>query len=267
MKKLIISIVMIFLTVVLSGEWVNATPMIDQQQPVIVNTVGGVAIGGTYEEKLAQVVTSGISGVLTEVRFPVACSSGDLVVEIQGVNAEGQPNGVVLTSQTIPGTSLPSFFPEVASFRSLPLSAPVSFSAGDRFAIVLSSAGECGVFQGPIGDSYSEGNAYFDARPNQKGVWVCICNFAGERFDLPFQTIVAPFIQVSISPTSHDFGSVIIGNTSAPQTFTILNTGIEDFSIGTITLTDTTPSEFYILNDNCSGQTWTDTDFISKLHY
>src|SRR2546426_9182096 len=82
---------------------VNATSVIDQQQPIIDARVGGVAIGGHSTEKLGQVVTAGSTGFLTEVRFPVACDSGsDLIVEIQGVTA-GVPSGAVLTSQTIPG--------------------------------------------------------------------------------------------------------------------------------------------------------------------
>lgn len=158
---------------------------VDQSQPLIDNTVGGLGIGGASEQKLAQVVTPAISGTLTETRFPVACSTGDLIVEIQGV-AGGLPNGVVLTSQAISAKSLPSFFPDPPSFRSLVFSAPVFFSAGNPFAIVLRSDGACGLFQGPIGDPYPGGDGFFDARPNTPGVWVPL----GTRSDLPFQTVV-----------------------------------------------------------------------------
>lgn len=168
----------------------RADSMIDQQQPIIDTTIGGLGVGGASQQRLAQVVTQGVTGFLTEVRFPVACSSGDLVVEIQGAEAD-RPNGIVLTSQTVPGATLPTFFPSPPSFRSLALSTPVLLSSGDRFAIVLSSAGACGVFRGPTGDSYPGGNLFFDARPNAAGIWVCVCEFAGDRFDLPFQTLVA----------------------------------------------------------------------------
>ena len=181
----------------LSNAPVGAAPAIDQQQPVIDATVGGAAIGGFYQQKMAQVVTQGVTGSLTEVRFPVACGTGDLVVEIQGVEAD-RPNGVVLTSQTIPGAMLPTFFPSPPTLRALALSTPVSLSAGDRFAVVLTSAGDCGIFQGPIGDSYAGGNAFFDSRPNPVGLWVCICDFAGDRFDLPFQTVVETRPSVSV---------------------------------------------------------------------
>lgn len=171
-------------------ERADAQSLIDQQQPIIDTTVGGLAIGGASGQGLAQVITQGLTGLLTELRFPVTCSRGDLVIEVQGVEAD-RPNGVVLTSQTVSGATLPAFSPSPPSFRRLALSAPLLLSDGDRFAIVLRSAGECGVSRGPIGDSYPGGNLFFDSRPNTAGVWVCVCDFPGARFDLPFQTVVA----------------------------------------------------------------------------
>ena len=60
---------------------------------------------------------------------------------------------------------------------------------------------------------------------------------------------------ISISPTSHDFGNIIFGNTSQLQTFTVSNTGDEDLIIGTLSITGSDISDFNIQNDNCSGQT------------
>lgn len=137
---------------------IAAGAVIDQRQPTIDGTVGGLVIGGQSQQKLAQVVTQGISGLLLEVRFPVDCAApipgeagADLLVEIQGVTA-GKPNGVVFTSQLFLGTSLPII--DDFGFRFLALSTPVFFSAGTQFAIVLSSPGACGVSQGPAGNPY-----------------------------------------------------------------------------------------------------------------
>jgi hypothetical protein len=173
--------------------------ILDQHQSVIDNTLGGLAIGGSSEQILAQVVTAAVTGFLTEVRFPVVCTGGDLTVQIQGVK-EGEdsqnlglyiPNGVILASETISGTSLPTFSPNPPSFRNLPFSRPPTISAGDRFAIVLSSNANdgCAVFQGPDGNPYSEGEAFFDARPNTPGVWLPI-TIGSNKHDLPFQTII-----------------------------------------------------------------------------
>jgi hypothetical protein len=172
------------------------TATVDQQQPVIDVSVGGLAIGGFYDQKLAQVVTAGQSGLLSEVRVPVACApAATLYLEIQAVTAD-QPNGAVLGSQTYPGTDFPPSFPSSGvTLRPIGLSTPVALSAGQRFAIVLDADGPspfdgCGIFRGPVGDSYAGGHLYFDSRPNTLGVWVCVCEFVGDRFDLPFATLM-----------------------------------------------------------------------------
>ena len=62
---------------------------------------------------------------------------------------------------------------------------------------------------------------------------------------------------ISVSPTSNDFGSVKIGIPSTPETFTIKNYGNADLDVGTISVTGTDASDFSIQNDNSSGQTIT----------
>ena len=180
----------------------DAAPVVDQQQSTFDTTVGRLLIGGADSQKLAQTVTAGISGVLTAVRLPVTCeATANLVVEIQGVTSGGlgEPDGAVLTSQTITGASLPSFPGGVVSFRDLVFSDPVFFDTGDRFAIVLTTGGTCQLVQGPLGDSYPGGIALFAARTVDPG-WHCICGFTGARSDLPFQTLVEsnPEVEVSI---------------------------------------------------------------------
>jgi hypothetical protein len=184
---------------------------VDQEQPVIDTRVGGLAIGGSSEQILAQVVTPGTSGMLTEVRLPIGCDSlATLRVEIRGL-IEGKPDGSLLAAETFAGNS-PPFFPRsgVVTLRSFIFSAPAAVEAGTPIAIVLSATGVapligCGVFQGPIGDSYPGGNLYYDARPNPAMVWVCVCEFSGARFDLPFQIVVAPPVReiaIDVKPGS-----------------------------------------------------------------
>ena len=187
LRVLITLLLLIVFGALLTGDFVNAMPVIDQQQSVI-NTEAGVviAIGGRSAQKLAQVVTAGITGALVEIRFAVGCSSGiNLIVEIQGVSND-KPNGVVLTSHTF--TDIGDYtIPPI--FKNLLLPNPIPFSTGDRFAIVLSATPNpsyaCSTYPGPEGDSYPGGNAFFDSRPNPPG-WVPMFN----RSDLPFQTLV-----------------------------------------------------------------------------
>jgi hypothetical protein len=64
-----------------------------------------------------------------------------------------------------------------------------------------------------------------------------------------------PQPDISVSPTSHDFGSVDGGTTSTAQTFTVSNAGTLGLVINTITFTGTNASEFAIQSDTCSGTT------------
>jgi hypothetical protein len=51
-----------------------------------------------------------------------------------------------------------------------------------------------------------------------------------------------------LTPTGYDFGQVVVGNTSEPQTFTMSNTGSGEVTISSVALSGTNASEF-ILDD------------------
>jgi len=182
--------------------------VVDQQQPVIDVAAGPLAVGGASEQVLAQVVTVGLGGPLAAVRLPVACSVGDLVVEIRGVTA-GLPNAAVMTSQAVAGADLPPFFPDPPAFRTIVFSVPVSFAAGDQLAIVLRSAGTCSLAPGPAYDAYAGGSAYFDSRPNPPGVWVPLSIGPAAGDDLPFETLVQVQRSVRIDIRPHAPRNVI----------------------------------------------------------
>jgi hypothetical protein len=164
----------------------------DQQQLSIDTAAGGSVIGGNSEQIIAQVVTAGRSGQLTGVRLPVACASGNLIVEIRGVDAaSGEPKGVALTAQTVSGPTIPAFAPAFPTLRTVSFAVPITMASGTRFAIVLSSAGQCVIFPAPAGDPYAGGNGWFDARPNPPHQWRRL-NIGGGRDDVPFETLVTP---------------------------------------------------------------------------
>lgn len=66
---------------------------------------------------------------------------------------------------------------------------------------------------------------------------------------------VVEAVDFSVSPTDHDFGSVYLRCKPTAKTFTISNTGTAELEMGTLSITGTDTSEFFIQNDNCSAQT------------
>jgi hypothetical protein len=60
---------------------------------------------------------------------------------------------------------------------------------------------------------------------------------------------------ISVSPQSHDFGTLDLGTSSSPQAFTVSNSGNGDLTIGALSITGANASEFSKQSDTCSGQT------------
>lgn len=61
--------------------------------------------------------------------------------------------------------------------------------------------------------------------------------------------------KILLDPSNGDFGSVNVGSSSLPQTFTVSDTGTADLVIGQITLAGADTDEFSLSNDGCSGET------------
>ncbi|MHB8765192.1 MAG: hypothetical protein ACYDA8_12790, partial [Deferrisomatales bacterium] len=139
-------------------------------------------VGGAPRQVLAQTVTAGVGGDLVEVRLPVTCPAGDLTLEVRGL-AGDLPGDPVRAAWAVAGEALRT---PAVGFRAFPLPAPVPLAPGERFALVLRSAGTCEVAASPVGDSYPAGSGYFRDRDLAPGRWVSL----GVRADLPFQTVV-----------------------------------------------------------------------------
>jgi len=85
----------------------------------------------------AQVVTAGITGPLTSVEVGLAKSgtpTEGITVSITAVSS-GLPSGAALASVTIPDASIPF----VTGWVPATFTSPASFTAGDQFAIVVST--------------------------------------------------------------------------------------------------------------------------------
>ncbi|MCX7843752.1 MAG: choice-of-anchor D domain-containing protein [Candidatus Bipolaricaulota bacterium] len=61
--------------------------------------------------------------------------------------------------------------------------------------------------------------------------------------------------QVSVTPLSHDFGVVLVGQESAPLLVTVRNVGSAPLAVGTVALAGAHAAEFQIRNDHVSGAT------------
>jgi hypothetical protein len=191
MKKNLLLSFLVGLSLVLTCPSAEAqSPVIDQMQPVVDLTVGVVyAIGGQSEQKLAQTVTADMGGRLRGVFLPLTCGSGQLVIEIRTLDGD-TPSDVVLTRRTFPAWSIPYIGPGIFRFFWLGLW-PLAFAPGDRFAVVLlNPTGSCVIFQGPLGDSYTGGEGFFEALPNPPG-WVPFSE-TETHLDLPFITVIRP---------------------------------------------------------------------------
>jgi hypothetical protein len=174
-----------------------AVPSVDQQQPVAVPVAEdpGLLVGGGGHQVVAQVVTAGRPGTLVAVAAPAFCLPGaSLRLEVRGVRPDlfGRlvPDAAVRASGTMPAAFLPAFADAAApDFRMLPLAQPVPLEAGERFSLVLSAAGDCGLARGPAGDPYPGGDGSFidDLHaPYYEWLWFF------SRLDLPFETWLEP---------------------------------------------------------------------------
>ena len=72
-RATLVSLLVLALDLALPGP-ASAAPILDQEQPTIDTSPGFVfGIGGASEQKLAQVVTAGLTGNLTEVDLSLGC--------------------------------------------------------------------------------------------------------------------------------------------------------------------------------------------------
>jgi len=192
MRRLTYLVIFVMVITSFSSAPAYGLGTLDQQQPTIDTSVGGIAVGGASAQILAQTFTAGITGSLTEVALPVACDDtpgNTLTIEIRAIGS-GVPGSTTLASTAVAASTLPPWlFPTPPAFRTFSFSSPASVVAGTQYVLYL-SAGSCGVFQGPVGDSYAGGDLYFYAVYNAK--WVRNCDFVGGRCDLPFKTYVTP---------------------------------------------------------------------------
>ncbi len=161
-----------------------AEPSLDQRQ-LTLDEGEAIVIGGSGPQIPAQVVKSGITGVLTQVALPLACEESSTPLVVQILDSGESPGTNVLSTQTISGVS------DELEWRSVALATPPFMPKETSFAIALSSPGFCVIFGGPFqGDPYPRGNGWYQGPPNPPGIWA----LAG--LDLGFRTYVERMCKV-----------------------------------------------------------------------
>lgn len=184
LSSLIISLVFCF-----SLQVQAAPPVLDQQAPVADPVPFTLALGGAGSRQvLYQSVTVGLRGRLTELRLPIGCASGEIILEIFNANPDGLP--VAGERPRLRRHFRADMFPEIVStdFYPLPLGGRVGVTAGERIVIVLSNpTGSCGIAAGKAGDGYLGGTGHADDTTDTfPPVPMSLSGFD----DMPFQTLV-----------------------------------------------------------------------------
>jgi hypothetical protein len=161
--------------------------VIDQASAPAVSPGITFALGGPVSQVLSQTVTVGVTGVLAEVRLAFGCADDarHVVLEIRDVASNGQPGQTVYRHRVYPASHFPSVVTN--EFRSLDLGGGLDFTAGDQFAIVVTTdGGSCGAWPGEIGDLYNNGTAWADANDGP----IVPLSLGTGRDDLAFQTVM-----------------------------------------------------------------------------
>lgn len=198
---------------------VNAQ-IVDQEQPIIDATVGDMALGGFYNQQLAQVFTAGRSGLFVAAEFPVECSNfsgtpaGTIMLELRNVEA-GLPGATVMAAGTFDPAAFPPFWPNdfPPYLRRLTLSAPAPVTSGMQYALALRFVSlndtSCAVSQGIEGDAYLGGDGFY--RENGPYGWAPL----GSRLDMAFRTLMQEEGRTSVFHKNKQW--ICIGRSSLPD--------------------------------------------------
>jgi hypothetical protein len=182
-KKSIALLVLAFASLALAGGAV-AAPELDQQQTLLDEEIA-VVVGGEGPQVPAQVVRSGIPGLLTQVELPIACETPTTALVVRILDASVSPGANVLATQTVTGVS------DQLEWKAVTLPTQPFMPAETSFAIALSSPGLCLIFGGPFqANPYLRGDGWYQGPPNPPGVW------APGGLDLGFKTYVERMCKV-----------------------------------------------------------------------
>jgi hypothetical protein len=181
------------LTLVATAPPASAAGTLDQSQTS--STAGEEPFGGPFF-MLAQTFTAGITGDLDQVDLLLnrVGNPGDLTVQIRTVSG-GVPSSTILGGATVAESSVVEGF---LGWVSVPLSLPVTSTAGGEYAIVISAPGvSCGTpclsfyaWGTALGNPYSGGDAMTSV--DSGSTWFPLVGNDNVTTDRAFQTYVTP---------------------------------------------------------------------------
>src|SRR6266849_1993209 len=234
----------------------NAAPTLDQSSPS--GTTGGFTLGAGTANRAGQTVTAGLAGWLTEVDLDVFCQSGaQLSIDIQGVTADGLPDGVVKTRLLVDGPI------NATGFHPFYFSTPVSIASGERFAIVVgetfnSATLICSITHGAEGDGYAPGAGFF--RSSTDASWRAL-QPGGTRNDWPFKTYVTSSTNADVAINSSSVQ--VTGTSTITFSVGVVNRGPDDATGATITYNFGGPVTITGWNQTQPGRCINDGGYLS----
>lgn len=170
----------------------QAAEVVDQSQTVI-DLSDQWSLGQSAREKYAQTFTAGITGALTALRLPIFGCSGEAVVEIRNVGADGAPGTTVLRETRIAASATPISATTLQEYR---LSASVAIVSGQQYAIALRMADDdgvafCRMLKSLPGELYPAGDGFLK-KPANGPNWLALSTIGVSPFydDLAFETVV-----------------------------------------------------------------------------
>lgn len=175
------------LSLLLLSGVVTAQPAVDQSSPVADPILRTWVLGGSSNQVLYQSLTAGVDGRLRELRLPIGCGSGEIILEIYTADTStGLPaaGSSARLSRTYPATDFPVTV--TGDLHSLTLSPRYGVTAGEVIVFVLSNpTGTCGIAESNAGDPYLGGTG--NAKDTVNGVPVPL-SLSGTD-DLPFEFV------------------------------------------------------------------------------
>ena len=110
--------------------------------------------------------------------------------------------------------------------------------------------GGSGITIDPSGNAYVTGYTDSSDFPTTPGAFQTSFYNDQNAFITKMST---PTPLISIVPVSFNYGNLVVGQTSPPQSFVVTNTGTADLIISSVTITGTNAPAFHITSDLCSG--------------